>query len=146
MAEYPDDADGEVLADLAAQGVDMSQPLLIDFPVAAADEASATAIGAALTKAGYRFEIEFDEGEPNEDGEIDPDDDEFGPAWTVYVAVQMVPEYAEIMRIQAELDELARPLDGYSDGWGVMLDGDDFEEEEDFEEGEEFEEGEDIET
>jgi hypothetical protein len=121
MTTYPDDEDGAVLADLAAQGVDMSAPLMIEFPVAAPDEAAATAIDEALTKAGYDAEIVYDEGEPNEDGEIDPDDEEFGPSWTVYVNIRMIPEYDEIMRIQAELDRLAGPFGGNSDGWGVML-------------------------
>lgn len=61
MTTYPDDTDGAVLADLAAQGVDMSQPLLIDFPVAAPDEASANAIAKALTEAGYDSRIVYDE-------------------------------------------------------------------------------------
>ena len=51
-----------------------------------------------------------------------PDDEEFGPSWIVYANVQMIPEYGEIVRIQTELDQLARPLGGHSDGWGVMLD------------------------
>jgi hypothetical protein len=37
---------------------------------------------------------------------------------------QMIPEYNEIMRFQADLDRLARPFGGKSDGWGVMLGGD----------------------
>jgi hypothetical protein len=76
---------------------------------------------AVLVDAGYDAEIEYDEGEPDEDGQIDPDDEEFGPAWDVYAKVEMVPEYDEIMRIQAELDRLAGPLGGKSDGWGVIL-------------------------
>lgn len=123
MTTYPDDADGAVLAELAAQGVDMSRPLMIEFPVAAPDEESANKTFQALTNAGYDCEVEFDEGEPDEDGEIDPDDEEFGPSWTVFASVRMIPEYDEIVRIQAELDRLARPFGGISDGWGVMLDG-----------------------
>ena len=124
MTSYPDDADGAVLAELAAQGIDMSQPLQIEFAVAAPDDASADTIDDALAEAGYDSQIEYDEGEPDEEDEIDPDDEAFGPSWTVYVSVRMVPEYAEIVRIQAELDRLARPLGGMSDGWGVLLDGD----------------------
>jgi len=124
MTTYPDDADGAVLADLAAQGVDMSQPLPIEFPVAVPDEASAHKTLKAMTDAGYESHIEYDEGEPDDDGEIDPDDDEFGPSWTVFANVRMVPEYNEIVRIQAELDRLARPYGGNSDGWGVMVGGD----------------------
>lgn len=122
MATYPDDADGAVLADLAERGVDMSQPLVIEFPVIAPDEAAAKGIGDALAKAGYEPEVVYDEGEPDENGEIDPNDPEFGPAWTVFVTLQIVPEYKEIIRIQEELDQLARPFGGSSDGWGVLLD------------------------
>ena len=126
MTTYPDDEDGAVLAELAAHGVDMSQPLLIEFPVAVPDEASANQTLAALTGAGYDAHIEFDEGEPDEDGdtdfdETDFDEEAFGPAWTVFATRQMIPEYNEIMRIQAELDKLAQPHGGHSDGWGVML-------------------------
>src|SRR5690606_26222282 len=114
-----------VLAELAAQGVDMTQPVLIEFAVAAPDDASATAIGEALTKAGYDSQVEYDAGEPDEDGEFDlddeEDDEEFGPSWTVFANVTMVPEYNEIMRIQADLDRLALPHGGQSDGWGVMI-------------------------
>lgn len=124
MTSYPNDADGAVLADLAAQGVDMSQPLLIEFPVAVPDEASANKTLKAMTKAGYDSHIEHDEGEPDDAWETDPDEEEFGPSWTVVANVRMVPEYNEIMRIQAELDRLARPFGGSSDGWGVMLGGD----------------------
>lgn len=123
MPSYPDDADGSVLADLAAQGIDMTQPLTIEFPVAVPNEASANNTAAAMIKAGYESQIEYDEGEPDFDPETD-EAEEFGPSWTVYANVQMIPEYNEIMRIQAELDQISRPLGGKSDGWGVMLDGD----------------------
>ena len=64
MASFPDDEDGAVLASLAEQGVDLTQPLLIEFAVETAGEASANAIANALTKAGYPAEIAYDEGEP----------------------------------------------------------------------------------
>ena len=120
MPTYPDDADGAVLAQIAAGGVDMSRPMLIDFFVAVSDESTAEAVGNALARAGYDTQIEYDEGEPDEDGAIDPDDEEFGPSWTVCANVTMVPEYGEIIRIQAEFDRIAGPLGGKSDGWGAM--------------------------
>jgi hypothetical protein len=125
MSKYPDDDDGAVLADLAAQGIDMSQPLEIEFQVAAGDQSSANAIAQSLGKAGYDVQVDFDPGEPDEDGEIDPNDEEFGPAWTVIAAVRMIPECQEIIRIQQDLDRLAGPHGGFSDGWGVLIDGDD---------------------
>ncbi len=122
MTSYPNDADGAVLEDLAAHGVDMTQPLLIEFTVAIPDEPSAKKLVTAMTKAGYAPELEYDEGEPDFDPETD-DLDEFGPSWTVYTTVHMIPEYNQIIRIQAELDQIAQPFGGKSDGWGVMLDG-----------------------
>jgi hypothetical protein len=121
MATYPDDADGNALARLAAQGADMSQPMHLEFAVAAPNDASAQAIEAALVRDGYEAHAEFDEGEPDEDGDVDPDDEEFGPAWTVYVDITMVPKYDEVLRIQAELDRIAVPLGGRSDGWGAFV-------------------------
>jgi hypothetical protein len=125
MTSYPNDADGAVLADLAARGVDMSQPLLIEFPVAVPDEPTAKKTLQALTKAGYESHIEYDDGEPDDTGEIASDDEEYGPSWTVYANIRMIPQYTEIVRIQAELDRIAQPFGGKSDGWGVMLGGDD---------------------
>lgn len=132
MQSFPDDEDGQVLANLAEYGIDMTQPLEIEFAVAVPDEAAADATLEAMVKAGYNdARIEFDEGEPDEEGEIDPDDEEFGPSWTIYTSIHMVPEHAEILRIQAELDQLARPHGGGADGWGVLLDADEDEDDDD---------------
>jgi hypothetical protein len=118
MPNFPDDADGEVLAQLEEMGVDLTQPLKLEFTIAADGEESAEAIRAALEKKQYVAETYYDEGEP---GEVDEDGEEFGPSWSVYVKRQMVPEYDEIIRIQQELDAIAEPLGGFADGWGVLL-------------------------
>ncbi len=120
-SDYPNDADGDALREIAAHGVDVSQAQLIEFAVAAPDEAAANNIQAALGEHGYQAHVDFDEGEPDDNGEIDPDDPEFGAAWTVYVGISMLPTYDEIMRIQADLDRIANPHGGRSDGWGVMI-------------------------
>lgn len=125
MTTFPDDADGEALANLAAQGVDMSQPQQFEYFVAVADEDSAESVASALIDAGYECAIEYDEGDPVDgDGEGEGDDEDpgaFGPAWTVYVMVSMVPDYNEVVRIQKEIDRIADPLGGTSDGWGVLV-------------------------
>lgn len=122
MTTYPDDADGAVLQELESHGVDMTQPLTIEFAIAAPDESSANSIAIALSATGYEPEIAYDEGEPDEDGEIDPEDEEeFGPSWSVYVSIEMVPTYDDIVRIQEELDALAQQHGGNADGWGAML-------------------------
>jgi hypothetical protein len=120
MTTFPDDADNAVLANLARHGIDLTQPLSIEFPIAVPNETSANNAAAAMTKAGYEAQIEYDGGEPDFDPNTD-DANEFGPSWTVYANVQLIPEYNEIIRIQTELDQIVQPWGGKSDGWGVML-------------------------
>ena len=79
--------------------------LPIDFQIHAPDATSASEIHSAVTNAGYVADVEFDEGEPDDDGHVDPDDEEFGPSWTVYAKVEMIPTHDEIIRIQADLVE-----------------------------------------
>ena len=132
MTTFPDDEDGAVLASLAEAGVDLSKPLEIEFAVAAEDDASAQKIAVAIRAAGYAAEVDHDPGDP-EDGEaeagdaafadLDEDEDEaaFGPSWTICVPVELVPEHARIVALQAELDAIASPLGGAADGWGVLI-------------------------
>lgn len=120
MTTYPDDVDGAVLADLAAEGVDLRKVLTIEFFVAVPNEASAKKAAEAMSEAGYESQIIYDEGEPDFDPETD-EENEFGPSWTVYANIRMIPEYNEVMRIQSELDRITRPSGGKSDGWGVMF-------------------------
>jgi len=117
---YPDDADGRALSNLAAQGVDMTRPLLIEFAIDAPDETSARAISNVASENGYEANIYFDAGEPdyNEDTE---DEEEFGPSWTVYVKHKVVPSYQNLTRLQETLDQLVKGLGGKVDGWETEL-------------------------
>ncbi|MEZ6127775.1 MAG: ribonuclease E inhibitor RraB [Planctomycetaceae bacterium] len=113
--EYPDDLDGEVLRMIAEDGNDMTQPMEVEFHVAAATEEDAETIADAAEKLGYEAFIDFDDGSDDEDLE-----DEITEPWTCTCRRTMVLEYDAIMQAQAELDELARPLGGYADGWGTF--------------------------
>lgn len=119
MSSFPDDEDGNVLAEIASHGVDMTKPLLIDFSVIAPDEDTAEAIAIKFGEHGYEAEMMYDDGEPLEGEESE--DEEFAPVWSVIVERHMVPAYDEIIRIQRELSELAEPLGGALDGWGAMI-------------------------
>jgi regulator of RNase E activity RraB len=126
MIPWPDDEDGAVLAQLEASGIDMSLPLEIEFAIAAPDEPAALKIEQAASEAGYQAVACLDEGEPDDGDDIDVViDSEFGPSWTVYVRKTIVPTHAAIIQIQQDLDRLASPFGGQSDGWGTMIDGDD---------------------
>ena len=95
--DYPDDADGDALRRLA------SQPMDIDFAVAVPDEKAGHALARLAAPRGYRPEVRQEE----ETGE-----------WTCSCTRSMVASYEALIAGQAELDELARPLGGYADGWG----------------------------
>lgn len=121
MTNFPDDSDGAVLKSLAKHGVDLSKSLEIEFAMTAPDEQGAKDIAAAFAAAGYDAEISYDDGEPDPDGQVQDDEEGFGPSWAVFVAVEMVPEYQRLVDIQAELKTLAQPLGGKPDGWGVLI-------------------------
>ena len=59
--------------------------------------------------------VEFDDGEDDEDLE-----EEITEPWTCTCQKTLILSYENVMSAQAELDEISRPLGGYSDGWGTM--------------------------
>ncbi len=115
VQQFPDDLDGEVLRMIADDGNDMTQPMDVEFHVATATEEDADKIANAAEKLGYDIDVNFDDG--SEDDEVE---DEITEPWTCSCRKTMLLEYDAIMAAQAELDELARPLGGYADGWGTF--------------------------
>jgi hypothetical protein len=110
---YPDDADGDVLSAMAESGVDMTQPLTIEFVIDAPGEQNAMDIEKDLIAAGHPAVADFEDGDPEEG--IDP-------GWVVSVELQMVPDYQRIMDLQEELNRFAGAHGGQVDGWGAMVD------------------------
>ncbi|MFK7742757.1 MAG: ribonuclease E inhibitor RraB [Planctomycetota bacterium] len=117
---FPDDEDGAVLASLAESGIDLNRPLEVEFVIDAPSEEAAGKIAEAVRAQGHECNVDYDEGEPDEDGKTDPDDEEFGPSWAIYVAIEMVPEHQRIVDLQRTFTELAQAHGGECDGWGVM--------------------------
>ncbi len=120
MEQFPDDADGAVLKRLKARGIDLSLPLVIEFDAYAPDGEAANNILSELESLGWSAEIDFDPGEPDEDGKIDPEDLEFGPSWTVTLKHTMVPVYSTLISMQRIIDDVAKKHGGRADGWGVL--------------------------
>lgn len=69
---YPDDADGQTLRQIAADGSDMSKPMDIDFRVAAPSEATARQVADQAARLGYDAAIFFDDEEPGIEEELPP--------------------------------------------------------------------------
>lgn len=110
---YPDDADGDVLSAIAESGIDMTQPLTIEFVIDAPSEQHANAIAKDLVAAGHPAVAEYEDG-----------DDEVGidPGWVVMIEMEMVPEYQRLVDLQKEFNKFAAAHGGQVDGWGAMVD------------------------
>jgi regulator of RNase E activity RraB len=105
--QFPDDADGNTLQRIA-EDVDLTRPRIVDFHIAAKSEDSAISIAQACEKLRYHAGVSKDE-----------DDDS---SWTVTCTTRMVLNYDSASAFQDELHDLAKPLGGYSDGWGTRVD------------------------
>ncbi|HEX7763989.1 MAG TPA: ribonuclease E inhibitor RraB [Cellvibrio sp.] len=119
--EFPNDDDGGLLQMLHEHGIDLTAPMDLEFGVHCPDEATALQIEAVLQAAGYKAHALYDEGDLEEGEAMTAENEESWPFWAVVVFINMVPEYHEIQRIQAHLNELAGPLGGKSDGWGAVI-------------------------
>ena len=102
---YPDDSDGEALRRIESAGSNMSEPMPVDFFVAAPHAEAAASISSLAIRRGYAARADFDE-ESN--------------SWTVVCSKRMIPTYDAIVDAQAELDALSQPHSGMSDGWGTL--------------------------
>lgn len=112
MIDYPNDADGDVLRGLAAEGVDLTQPRLLEFYCYAASSAIAEDICARLTALGFKCHIfEDDEQEAPDDTRL-----------SVYAERVMVPSYDAVIRVQNELNAVLSEFDTCCDGWGTLFD------------------------
>ncbi|MEZ6122815.1 MAG: ribonuclease E inhibitor RraB [Planctomycetaceae bacterium] len=116
--EQAEEIDAEVIRMLEEDGHDLSQPMDVDFHVAAGTEESAHLIAEAARDLGYTVFVDYDDGAQDED-----DDDEeidITEPWTCTCRREMLLTLDGVLDAQAELDELARPHGGYSDGWGTF--------------------------
>lgn len=112
MTDYPNDADGDVLRSLAAKGVDLTQPRLIEFYCYAATSLIAEKISEKLTALGFKCDIFEDDDEgATDDTRI-----------SVYAGRVMVPSYQGVTQVQNELNILLKEYETYCDGWATLVD------------------------
>lgn len=112
MTTFPDDIDGNALKHLIEHGSDLNKPMDIDIQIAAPDEDIAIQIANVAAGLGYRTEIFFDE---------DIEDVEEAPEpWTCECSKVMLVTYDGIVAAQEQLNQLAKPLTCYVDGWSTF--------------------------
>ncbi len=104
MSEFPDDADGDALRELAGRA-DITKPMIIEFTIAVPDESSGREVQSAVGERGYEVSAEFDK----ESG-----------TWTCYCKKSMVPSYDAVVAAQGELNDVSAPFGGACDGWGTF--------------------------
>jgi regulator of RNase E activity RraB len=112
--DYPNDADRDALRRVASDGSDMSKPMEIDFAISAPSEDAVKAIAHLAQARGYQTEVCRDS---------DEEDERVATTWSCYCTRTMIPTHGEVVRIQAELDAIGRPLGGHADGWGTFGNG-----------------------
>ncbi len=105
--KFPNDADGDALRSLYNDGVNFKKPQLVEFFVAVPDFATGEKIAQALKVEGYNCLID-------QDDETDE--------WSCSFSKKMLLQYQEIVKLQNKLDQITKPLGGFSDGWGVFVD------------------------
>lgn len=98
----------EVLASIAAHGIDLSVPRKIEFAHLLYSEQAATNFKAAAENAGYQVHMEI-----YPPSELDGRED----VWDAVASSDMVPSIESITRTEQELDALARTFGGHTDGW-----------------------------
>lgn len=98
-----DDATRDALIRLQTAGSDLSRPLEMDFFVAVPSESAGNNVAIAAEELGFATSVEQD----HDSGE-----------WTCYCSKEFIPTYAVVRRLEEQLDALAKPFGGYSDGFG----------------------------
>jgi hypothetical protein len=103
MIQLPDDETGNALRQFQQSGFDLSKPMEMDFFVAVSSKELGDQVAIKVRNLGFKASVEQDE----ETGD-----------WTCYCTKTLLPEYAEVVRIEKELTKIAKPYGGYSDGFG----------------------------
>ena len=104
---YPNDANGDVLRRMEAQGDDLTKPRNIDFTVVFAEASSAGQFALHFSALGHEVSVEATE--TNQDF-----------PWHVVVVQDMVPSHDGITNFENLLQSVADGWGGHNDGWGCF--------------------------
>jgi hypothetical protein len=107
LMKFPNDADGNALNSLYKDGLNFKKQQSVDFFVAVPDKATGEKLSQVLKEEGFNCFLEQDD-ETEE--------------WACCCSKRMLLNYNELIKIQNKLNDLSKPLGGYSDGWGVFVD------------------------
>ena len=109
LMSLPDDDNGKMLAAMAEAGMDLSQPMDVDFFLVFDQQRDAETALEDLVNS-----------DADADGEVELMFNEETTKHEIIVTINMIPEYEAIVAKEAELNEFVTEFDGMTDGWGVM--------------------------
>ena len=104
---YPNDANGDVLRRMEAQGDDLARPRNIDFTVVFGDAVSAEQFAEHFRALGHKASVERTETR------------QYFP-WDVLVVQHMALSYDGISNFENMLQSVAYRFGGHNDGWGCF--------------------------
>ncbi|WP_371376124.1 ribonuclease E inhibitor RraB [Thalassotalea aquiviva] len=105
----PNDETGSVLAEMIEAGIDLAQPMRVEYFQLFEQEQNARALAEHIKQTM-----------PDVVVKVHPD--QTPQVWDVDCTLVMVPSYDNIVQKEQEFEKLARQFDGYNDGWGVQID------------------------
>ena len=103
---FPNDDTGNVLAEMAQAGIDLSMTHQVVFFQLFEEKQQAENMLRHLKEVAPEMKVT-----------LHPD--ELPNVWDLDCTVDMVPSYDGIVAQEAEFEQLARKFEGYNDGWGI---------------------------
>ncbi|MDN3653350.1 ribonuclease E inhibitor RraB [Thalassotalea ponticola] len=107
---YPNDEHGQVLAEMEQAGIDLSQPIRVEYFQLFEQEVNAKAFAESVQQGELEAEVS-----------VHPD--QTPGVWDVDCTITMIPSYDNIVAMEQKFEQMAAKYDGYNDGWGVHFDG-----------------------
>ena len=108
--EFPNDANGDVLRRMKAEGDNLAKARDMDFQVVFADQTKAESFAAVFRQQNLRAEVKRSNVAK-------------GLPWDVRVVKHMLPTHAGITAFEDELQAVADRFGGRNDGWGSFNQG-----------------------
>ncbi len=105
--EFPNDDNGQILAEMHQAGVDLSQLHVVDFFILFEQKGDAEQFQSAMKEDQLATEIKIQKCADT-------------GVWEALTSIQMVPQHELITTTENYLETIANPLNGYGDGWGIM--------------------------
>ncbi len=105
--QFPDDDNGDVLWQMAIDGDDFNDAREIDFTLTFNTQQQAEQCALHLLHAEQKISLY----QEDEEGDL---------LWEIVVYLEMQPDYADIIEIEAWLTAVAAQFAGEYDGWGCM--------------------------